>query len=233
MMIHDKELGEIFFRYNTRSKRINVRIEKERLLITLPIHCSEKEGFDFVKSIRSKIISKRKNIKAKSYIIIPDSEFKTLTFKVKVIPDKRNNFFSKMEQGVLTVYYPEKTDIKSAVAQRYFWKSITYFLRKEAKRLLPLRTYELAKKHNFSFSTVKIQSSTTRWGSCSSKKSINLSFYLLLLPEHLIDYVILHELCHTREMNHSDKFWKQMDLVTNNQSNVLKNEMKNYNIPKW
>jgi len=96
-----------------------------------------------------------------------------------------------------------------------------------SQTLLPDRTKQLAGKFGFYYSMVKIQSSKSRWGSCSRERSINLSFYLMLLPSHLIDYVILHELCHTKEMNHSEKFWKWMDKVTDGQSKELRAELKN------
>ena len=82
--------------------------------------------------------------------------------------------------------------------------------------------------HNLPYKAVKINNSQGRWGSCSATKSINLSFYLMLLPKHLIDYVLLHELCHTREMNHGDKFWQLLDKLTDNRSQALRAELKNY-----
>lgn len=104
-------------------------------------------------------------------------------------------------------------------------------MKKEAKRVLPTRVRLLANQHKFTFSDVKIQSSRTRWGSCSNKQNINLSFYVMLLPAHLIDYVILHELCHTVEMNHSERFWKLMDEVTDAKTVALRKEMKRYAMP--
>ena len=61
--------------------------------------------------------------------------------------------------------------------------------------------------YNFKYGTVKIKSQTTRWGSCSSKGNLNINYRIVLLPEHLADYLIVHELCHLEEFNHSQKFW--------------------------
>lgn len=105
-------------------------------------------------------------------------------------------------------------------------------LRNKASAYLPDRLKELAGIHGFAFRQIKISSSRGRWGSCSSKLNINLSFFLMLLPKHLIDYVILHELCHTREMNHGAAFWLLMDEVTGGKAAQLRRELKSRNIPR-
>ncbi len=75
---------------------------------------------------------------------------------------------------------------------------------------------------------MKINKSRTRWGSCSSKKVINLSYYCLFLPEHLIDFVILHELSHTIKMNHGEGFWKLLDSVSGGKAKELTQELKSF-----
>lgn len=103
-------------------------------------------------------------------------------------------------------------------------------MRLAAKAYLPRRTAELARKWGFIYKSVKIQSSRTRWGSCSISCSINYSLYLMFVPEHLIDYVILHELCHTKHHDHSPAFWAEMNRVTEGKAKALRQELHKYSI---
>ncbi|MBX4197662.1 M48 family metallopeptidase [Candidatus Saccharibacteria bacterium] len=84
-------------------------------------------------------------------------------------------------------------------------------LRQEAGLLLPRRLAQLASKNNFEYKTVRIKKMVSRWGSCSSHKGITLNFFLMQLPWEMIDYVLLHELVHTRHLNHSSRFWSDFD----------------------
>lgn len=104
-------------------------------------------------------------------------------------------------------------------------------MRQLAKALLPRRVAELAHLYHFSYTALRIQPSRTRWGSCSSRNSINLSLYTVSLPEHLQDYIILHELCHTVHHDHSPNFWALMDTVTQGKAQALNAELRNYSIP--
>ncbi len=229
----DRELGEIVFKRNLRSKRMSIKIFPEILEVNLPRGFSANDGMQFVDSVRERLLKKQKSTSKKSILISENNNLQTLTFIVQVKKSEREDIFSSLKSGILSIEYPNNLDVNTTNTQQYFWNSINYFLRKEAKRILPYRTHQLAQKHGFTFSDVKIQSSKTRWGSCNHKQAINLSFYLLLLPQHLVDYVILHELCHTKEMNHGPRFWALMDKVTDGKSKELRREKKNYFIPRF
>lgn len=86
----------------------------------------------------------------------------------------------------------------------------------DARKRLTDRLYHLAKEHEFTCNNVSIREQRTRWGSCSHKNNISLNLKLVLLPKELIDYVMLHELIHTRIHNHSQKFWAELDRYTGN-----------------
>jgi len=83
--------------------------------------------------------------------------------------------------------------------------------KEQAKKILIRRVFELAEQHNFAFNRVAIRNQKTRWGSCSSRNNISLNIQLIRLPRVLSDYVILHELVHTKIKNHSPAFWDELD----------------------
>ena len=84
-------------------------------------------------------------------------------------------------------------------------------MRTLATRELPPRTRELAQVHGMEISAVTVRNQRSRWGSCSRSKRISLNWRLIQTPELVRDYIIVHELMHLREMNHSPQFWAQVE----------------------
>jgi len=100
-------------------------------------------------------------------------------------------------------------------------------LKVESERLLPQRVQYLASKHGFSYKQIRVRKLTARWGSCSNNGVITLSYYLLQLPWNLIDYVILHELTHTRHLHHGPNFWIEFKKVLPS-AKLLQKEIRSY-----
>lgn len=86
-------------------------------------------------------------------------------------------------------------------------KKINKWCQNKAKAIFIFMLGKLAEEYGFHYNSLSIRSQKTRWGSCSNNKNISLNSKLLLMPEEIVQYVMIHELCHTIEMNHSFKFW--------------------------
>lgn len=83
----------------------------------------------------------------------------------------------------------------------------------KAKRVLPPRIERYAKEIGVNYGKVTIRMQKSRWGSCSSKGNLNFNCLLMNAPEEILDYVIVHELCHRKEMNHSKEFWAEVEKI--------------------
>lgn len=110
----------------------------------------------------------------------------------------------------IVVMLPPDSTLNDKTVSTAVRKVVIAALRIEAKSYLPKRLHYLADQHSYTFAKVRFSHASGRWGSCSSNGTISLNIALMKLPFELIDYVLIHELAHTKQMNHSSAFW---DLV--------------------
>ena len=99
-------------------------------------------------------------------------------------------------------------------------------LRREAKEVLPAMVERLANEHGFSYGNITIRATRSKWGCCTSRNNLSLSLYLMTLPTHLQEFVVLHELCHTVHHDHSAKFHALLDKVTGGREKELNRQLK-------
>ncbi|MGL4993278.1 MAG: M48 family metallopeptidase [Bacteroidales bacterium] len=220
------ELGTIEIKRDVRAKKFIFRYRNGVIIATVPSFVTQSEIENSVHRMKEQLLSLKKENPQR--LITPQSEIKTRSTRVTIGCEVRKEFFFSHKPGEYKVCCPQETDFTSPEVQLILQKGIERLLRHEAKKYLPQRVEKLSAQSNLPYKQLKISSSKSCWGSCSSLKTINLSLNLMLLPDHLIDYVILHELCHTIEMNHGDKFWKRLNELCNGKSGELRNELKKY-----
>lgn len=121
------------------------------------------------------------------------------------------NATARLKDQVIIVRVPADLSINSESVQAAAHKASLRALRAEAEQLLPRRLREIADSYGYRFASVSVRQLKTRWGSCSAQKDITLNYYLMQLPWPLIDYVLIHELVHTKHLNHSAAFWAAME----------------------
>ena len=95
-------------------------------------------------------------------------------------------------------------------------------LARKALEVIPERVAYFAPLVGVTYGGITIRNQHTRWGSCSSKGNLNFNCLLMLTPDHVIDYVVVHELCHRLEMNHSARFWAEMERILPDYQKSLK-----------
>ena len=125
------------------------------------------------------------------------------------VPTYTSEFLAKRFLGSNRKMIREKLPIKDPTEQRardYQKKQ----LMKKAKEYLPYRLEYYAKRYGYTYDKCRLTHANTRWGSCSSRRTISLNIGLMKLPEVLRDYVILHELAHLNHMDHSKDFWAEV-----------------------
>ena len=105
--------------------------------------------------------------------------------------------------------YFQLAKFAQADSERYFEQ----WYKKESRKVFTERVEFYATKYGFNYAKLKLSAARTRWGSCSSSGNINLTWRLVMMPQEIIDYVVVHELCHLREQNHSKAFWAQVEAI--------------------
>lgn len=223
----DEDLGLIVIVRNSRARRLIARRKSNAIQLTVP----EGISLDKVKLLLRDLKPRLLDLKPVSSLFFDEStNLTTLTFSLNIKKNNTQSYYVSLNDGVLNIICPKSCDFTEDTVQQKIRTYIENIIRKEAKRILPLKLDMLSKQFGFKYTDIKINKSRTRWGSCSARKSINLSIFCMFLPEPLLDFIILHELCHTVEMNHGDRFWALLDKVTNNQAKALTKQLKTIKI---
>jgi predicted metal-dependent hydrolase len=222
------DFGEILIHHSQKAKSIRIQVGINGIKLTIPLASNIKKGLQFIDTKKTWIeqsLQKMQQKKESSHIDI--TTLKAQTFSIETKESNRTNILFRLQEGLLTIEHPSSLRILDKEYQGIIIDGIEKFVIAEAKKQFSKRLAYLAEKYEFTYNSLRIQRAQTRWGSCSSKKNINLSAYLLFVPEYLSDYVLIHELCHTKEMNHSSRFWGIVARIEPNYM-AYRKELKHY-----
>jgi len=207
--ITDSEFGEITVTRRALASRVSLRIAPNgRIRITMPLHAP---------LTSAKLLIKRSRRSIQKLIAEQQGDFPYSTSQQ--IGKSHNLLVEQGEPAVKTVGTSiiinarDDQDFADPIFQQSIRDHIVKALRKEAKSYLPRRLKFLAEQHGFHYDKTRLTHSSSRWGSCSSNGTISLNIALMNLPFELLDYVLIHELCHTRQMNHSQAFWCEVAAI--------------------
>ncbi len=196
-------IGAVRFTKNRRARNISIRVnETGRVSVTTPYYVSRKQAERFLLSKRDWILLKLRTLKEETDGARTVKDGDVLLVRGRAVKVQSRNGESSAEEAL--------------------WR----LLREEARNYLPRRVSRLAEEGGFEYSGIRIRKMTSRWGSCTHKKGINLNSWLMMLPDHLSDYVILHELVHTVHPNHGPEFWNALDRMTAGRSKELRKELR-------
>ena len=224
--IPDNDFGQIIIRTRITARNISMRTKADGLHVTVPPRCLTSKILSVIEEYRPRLLEKWD--KAAPQPLDLNFRINAPCFRLHLEQGRFSRFTLRMDEEGITICCPPNVDFSQKGVQELLRNAIIRALKKSAQTYLPPLLDELAEHYGFKYKRVKITGSKSRWGSCSAIGSINLSCYLMLLPPPLMDYVLLHELTHTREMNHGPKFWEILNDLTEGRAKSLRAELRGF-----
>ena len=226
-------LGEVTLKKSAKAKYIKLRVEPFKgVIVTVPTYLNYDFGINAIMGKYDWLSVQLASAREKEDLLkykAEDFPMLSKNYKIELVKAPVDLPKRKFKNGVAQIFIPLEKTIGDFEIQNFISESVNKVLRTDAKIYLTERIRFFAEKFNLEVNKVTIRDTKTRWGSCSYQNNINLSFHLMKLPDELIDYVVLHELAHTKEKNHQKSFWNLLDTFCNGQAKKQDKELKNFN----
>lgn len=206
--IEIEELGRIKLFRRRGLKNIRISIDSlGEIRLSIPWYVSKSAGLKYLRTKKDWIKKHQGKINTKW----ADGQllFRDYTLSIQVL--ERKNATSTLDDTVLRVFVPHShgsEDKHNAISRQ-----VNKFLKDEAEKSLVPLAVKMAEQSGFKPKNIRIKNMKSRWGSCNHARIITLNASLLRLPESLAEYVIFHELVHTRHLNHSRLFWRDVEAL--------------------
>ncbi|MGD0284538.1 MAG: SprT family zinc-dependent metalloprotease [Candidatus Saccharimonadales bacterium] len=217
-------VGEVILQKNRRSRHIRIKVvSKQSIRVTLPYWAPYSAAIKFINSQIDWIVDQQQHFSS-----LIDKQPIGKAHHLHFQHDSKTQLpRARINHTEILITLPEDMLSNDPMAQSTARRACIRALQREAQNLLPQRLRLLADNHSFAYQKVNTRHLKSRWGSCNQDNEISLNIFLMQLPWQLIDYVLLHELAHTRVHNHSPEYW---DVLRQNLPNAkqLRREMRKY-----
>lgn len=226
-VIEDKDFRRIVIATRRGARNITMRVKPDGLYLTVPPYSKTDRVLSTLEQFRADLLERFRQVAQQPL----DFNFRITAdcFRLSLEPSPLKCFTVRLRpSGEVTVCCPERTDFSDEAVQKLVRAAIVRAMKKVAADFLPPLLEVWAERFGLTYRKVRITAARSRWGSCTSARTISLSCYLMLVPSHLIDYVILHELAHTKEMNHGPRFWELLNEMTGGQALRLRAELRRF-----
>lgn len=223
-------IGIVHLVPSAKARRMNLSIRSGNIIrVAMPSGYTIQQVKTFIIQHKEWIIKNRERFNQHLITKISDGH-KTHFHSFEFHPEHRNDIGIRIHRGVCSVNFPEFLGLHDSHVQKAAQDALKSIYRLEAKKFLPERLNYWSNLHHLPYNDLVIKDIRSKWGSCSNRKNINLSIHLMKLPMHLIDYVLLHELTHTLEMNHGPVFKAKLNALCGGNLARFSKELKQYKI---
>ncbi|HUD08177.1 MAG TPA: SprT family zinc-dependent metalloprotease [Candidatus Saccharimonadales bacterium] len=204
-------IGEVSLYKYRSSRSIRIKVTgNNSIKVTLPYWAPYNSAIKFINTRIDWIVSQQQN-----FSVLADKQSVGKAHHLRFQSDRSaHSVRARLSQTEIIVTVPVELKNADSHVQTVARRACIRALQQEAQVLLPQRLKLLAQQHGFTYRSVRTRYLKSRWGSCSHDNAIGLNIFLMQLPWRLIDYVLLHELVHTRVHNHSAKFWDELQKYT-------------------
>lgn len=191
-------------RKGSRSLRVSVTADG-KIRVSIPAWMPFRAGVEFAKTRRQWIAEHHRTPE-----VLSDGSAIGKAHHLQFVTTNKERVTTRVQHNHIRVSVPEAISITSPEVQSAVRRAGLKALRHEAEQLLPQRLAHIANTHGFRYRSVQIRTLKGKWGSCTQHGDIVLNCYLMQLPWELIDYVLIHELVHTKIMAHGTPFWNEV-----------------------
>lgn len=205
-IVNIPDLGQVRLirRRGAKSIRLSLHGSGE-IHVSLPSWVPYRAGLQFLESKKDWILSKRTTPQ-----LLESGQLIGKTHRLHIMPDpETKSVRSRINSTAINVKIPVSMSPNDPTVQTDVKKAAIRALRQESEELLPGQLKVLADKFGYSYRSVSVKRLKARWGSCSHQQDIVLNIFLMTLPWNLIDYVLVHELVHTKHQHHGAEFWEE------------------------